>query len=102
MAALGVSAKLYFVDGNEIRPDLQRHRLDRADPILGAVGYNAFFAGDKRHHRGAARHDDAVINLARQQTQRQPDHPGAMGQHPFDGIMSLARIRRAKDRDDPR
>jgi hypothetical protein len=25
-----------------------------------------------------------------------------MGQHPFYGIMSLARIRRAKDRDDPR
>ena len=102
MAALGVGAELDFIDGDEIRPDLQRHRLDRADPVLGAVGNNALFAGDQRHHGGAAGRDDAVIDLARQQTQRQADHPGPVRQHPFDGIVSLARIRRAKDRDDPR
>ena len=39
--------------------------------------------------------------LARKQAQRQADHPGAMRQHPLDGIMCLAGVRRSQDRRDP-
>ena len=38
--------------------------------------------------------DGAVVDFARQQPQRQADHPGRMRQHPLDGEMGLAGIGR--------
>ena len=40
--------------------------------------------------------DHALIDLAREQAQRQADHPGGMGEHPLDGEMGLAGIGRAE------
>jgi hypothetical protein len=102
MATLGVGAELDFIDRHEISADFQRHRLNRADPVLGAVGHDTFFAGDQRHNRRSALGDAAVINLARQQAQRQADDPGAVAQHAFDGVMRFPGIRRPKDRRYPR
>ncbi len=102
MAALGVGAKLDFVDGEEVAADVGGHRLDRADPVLRPLADDALLA---RHQCGdgwPALRDDAVIDLARQKAQRQADHPGAVRQHPFDGMMGLAGIRRPEDRGDPR
>jgi hypothetical protein len=54
MPALGVGAKLDLVHRDEIGADLQRHRLDGADPVLRAVGHDAFLARHQRHDRRAA------------------------------------------------
>ena len=102
MATLGIGAKLYFVDGDEIGAQPLRHRLDRADPVLRALRHDPLFAGDQRHDARPAQGDDPVIDLARQKTQRQPDDSRAMRQHPFDGVVSLARIRRAENGRDAR
>ena len=102
MPPVRVAAKLDFIHRHEIRADLQRHRLDRTDPISGAVRYDAFFAGHQRHDRRSALCHDPVIDFTRQQAQRQADHPGAMRQHPFDGKMGLAGVRRSENRRDPR
>ena len=94
MAAFDIAAELNLVDGHEIGADFLRHRLDRADPIGGAVGHDAFLTGDQRHDRRATCGDDAVVNLARQQTQRQADHPGAVRQHAVNRKMGFSGIRR--------
>ena len=101
MAALGVGAKLDLVHRDEIGAHALGHRLDRADPVLRAVGHDPLLAGEQRHHRGAARGPDPVIDLARQQAQRQPDDAAAIAQHPLDGEMGLAGVRRPQDREDP-
>ena len=51
-----------------------------SSPVTSATGVVA----DPQPH--------AVIDLARQQPQRQADHAGAMGQHALDGEMGLAGI----------
>ena len=102
MAPVGIGTELDLIHRQKIRADLQRHRLDGADPVLRPLGHDALFAGDQCHHRRPARRDDTIIDLARKQPQRQADHPCPMRQHPLDGIMRLARIRRPEDRDDPR
>ena len=79
---------------------LQRHRFDRAHMILGPVWHDLFFTGDQRHLTRAAQGTDAVIDLARQQTQWQADDARATRQHAFDRIMGLARICRAQDSGD--
>ena len=44
--------------------------------------------------------DDLVVDLARQQPQRQPDHAGGMRQHALDGEMRLAGIGGSQHRRD--
>ena len=101
MAALGVGAKLDLVYREEIAAHPIRHRLDRANPILGAVRHNPLFAGDQSHDRRAPGPDDPVIYLAREQTQRQADDAGAVAQHPLDGIMGFSGIGRTQYSRDP-
>ena len=74
MAAFGIGAKLDFIDCHEIGAHTVRHRLDRADPVLGAGRHDPFLARDQRHNRRATSGNDLVIDLARQQAQRQADH----------------------------
>ena len=62
------------------------------------VWHDPLFAGDQRYNRGTAGRHDLVIDLTRQQTQRQPDHTCAIGQHPFDGVVGFAGVGRPKDR----
>ena len=101
VAAFRIGAQLDFVDGQEIGAGAFGHRLDRADPILGAGRHDAFLTRDQRHDRGAADRNDLVIDLTRKQPQRQPDDAGAMAQHPVDGVMRLARVRRPENRANP-
>ena len=58
---------------------------------------DALFAGDQGHRLLPDPLDDARIDLAREQAQRQADHPGGMGQHALDRVIGLAGIGRAKD-----
>ena len=95
MTTLWVGAQLNLIHRQKIDAHPIGHRLDRADPILGAVRHNAFFARDQRHHRRPPRPHDPVIDFAREQAQRQADHAGAVAQHPFNRVMGFSGIGRA-------
>ena len=102
VAAVGVAAELDLVDGEEVRSDVDRHRLDGADPVGGARRHDALLAGDERHHRRTAQADDAVVDLAGEEPERQADDAGAVRQHPFDRVVRLAGVGRPQHRHDPR
>ena len=98
VAALAVGAELDLVHGQERGLALQRHRLDRADQVARVLSTDPLLAGDQgggprpldRHH--------AVVDLARQQAQRETHDPAAVGQHPFDREMRLPGVGRTQDR----
>ena len=97
VAALGVAAKLDLVHRQEIHRAVERHRFDGAD-VIGRVGRDdLLLAGDQRHGAGAFQGGDAVVILARQETQRKADHAGLMAEHALDGEVGLAGIGRAQD-----
>ena len=67
-----------IVDGNEIGANLKWHCLDRANPILSAVGHDPLLPRHQRNNRRATLRHDTVIDLTRQKSQRKPDHARAM------------------------
>src|SRR6185369_14293439 len=62
--------------------------------------FDLLLAGDERDVVGADAIDDLVVDLAREQPQRQPDHAAGMAEHPLDGEMRLAGIGRTEHRRD--
>ena len=102
VAALGIGAQLDFVDRQEIDLAVERHRFDGADEIGRVRRQDLLFAGDQRNRAGAPQLDYAVVILAGEQPQREPDHAAAMAEHSLDGEMRLAGVGRPKDRDEPR
>ena len=96
VAALGVAAQLHFVDGDEGDVEIARHGLDGGHPVAGAARHDLFLAGDQRHGTDTGAGDDAAVDLARQQAQRQADGARPLGQQALDGEMRLARIGRTK------
>jgi hypothetical protein len=97
VAALAVGGELDLVDRQEVRAQVERHRLDRAHPVGGLLRDDALLARDERHARGAAQRHDAVVVLARQEAQREADHAARMRQHPLDGQVGLAGVGRAQE-----
>ncbi|GJE41472.1 hypothetical protein AEGHOMDF_0638 [Methylobacterium soli] len=100
VAAVHVGGELDLVDGHEGDVEVARHRLDRGDPIARPVRLDLLLAGDQRHLVGADPGDDAQVDLPREQPQRQPDHPGRVGEHALDGQVGLAGIGRPEHRRD--
>ena len=94
VAALEISGELDFVDGEERYVEVARHRFDGGDPEARVRRLDLLLAGDQRHRIGAHPLDRAVVDLARQQPQRQADQPGRVRQHPLDGEMGFAGIGR--------
>ncbi len=76
--------------------EIARHRLDGGNPEARVRRLDLLLAGDQRDVVGADPVDDLVVDLARQQPQRQPDHAGRMAEHPLDGEMGLAGVGRAE------
>jgi hypothetical protein len=101
VAALAVGGELNFVDGEEVDLAVERHRLDGADEIAGGRREDLFLAGDQRHRRRSLDPRDAIVDLAREQAQRQTDHARAVRHHAFDREMRLAGIGRAEHGRDP-
>ena len=95
MAALGIGAELDLVDGEERRSQIERHRFDGADEIARLRRHDLLFAGDEGDSVCALDPDDLVVDLARQEPQRQADHAGPVRQHPLDREMGLAGVGRA-------
>ena len=94
MPALEIAGELDLVDGDEGRVGLARHRLDRADEVARRAGDDLLFAGDQRDLACADLLADALIDLARQQPQRQADDAAFVREHALDGEMGLAGIGR--------
>ena len=94
MPAFRIGAHLDFINTQKFNLLGHRHGLDRAHKITGCLGQNAFFAGNQRHRTLADLGHRTVIIFARQKTQREPDHPGRVCQHPFHGQMGLAGVGR--------
>ncbi len=94
VAAFEIGRDLDFIDREKRDVEIPRHRLDGGDPEPRILGLDLLFAGDQRHRIHAGAVGDLVVDLARQQPQRQPDHAGGMRQHPLDREMGLAGIGR--------
>ncbi len=102
MAALGVGAQLDLVHRQELHRQRQGHGLHRAHPVVRPRRDDLLLAGDQGHRAGAPQLGDAVIDLARQEAQRQADHAGGVAQHAFDRQMGFTRVGRSEDRDEAR
>ena len=94
VAALEIGAELHLVDRDEGHVEIARHRLDGGDPEARVRRLDLLLAGDQRDVLGADPVDDLVVDLAREQPQRQPDHAGRVRQHALDGEMGLAGVGR--------
>ena len=94
VAALEIGAELHLVDGEEGDVEVARHRLDGRHPEARIRRLDLLLAGDERDRLGAHARRNLVVDLARQQPQRQPDDAGGMAEHALDGEMGLAGIGR--------
>mgnify|MGYP003693809469 CR=1 FL=1 len=92
VAALGIGRELHLVDGEEVDVGLARHRLDRAHVVARLLRLDLLLAGDERDAVGAGARGDLVVDLAREQAQRQADQARVVAQHALDRQMRLARV----------
>ena len=98
MPALQITGKLHLVDRDKGGARVARHRLDGADRKTCIRRRYLFLAGNERDMLHPDLFDDARIDLARKQPQRQADYATAVGHHALDGIMGLAGIGRSEHR----
>ena len=110
MAALGVDAELGLVDRGErelvgkrtfgrtvVPPGPHRHRFRRGQDVARVGRDDPFLAGQQRDLLLALQRNDPLVDLAREQAQREADDARGMGAHPFDGEIGLAGVGRAED-----
>ena len=100
VAAFEIARDLHLVDGEEGEVEVARHRLDRRDPIARIPRLDFLLTGDERDRLAADPCGDLVVDLAREQAQRQADHARGMREHPLDGEMGLAGVGRSEHRGD--
>ena len=60
--------------------------------IARALRLDLLLAGDERDAVGPDARGDLVVDLAREQTQRQADHPALVPEHALDGEVRLAGV----------
>ena len=100
VAALEIGAELDLVDGEEGDVEVARHGLDGGDPEARVGRLDLLLAGDQRDRSAPTRSTHFVVDLAREQPQRQTDHAARMRQHPLDREVGLAGVGRAEHRGD--
>ena len=94
VAAVEIGGKLDLVNGDEGEIEIARHGLDGADPVARLRRLDLFFTGDERDGLDTDFLDDAIVDFAGQQPQREADHARAMSEHSLDRIMRLAGVGR--------
>jgi ATP-dependent RNA helicase SUPV3L1/SUV3 len=77
-----------------------RHAFGGAQEIAGGRRDDPFLASQQRDLPFALHGDDAVVDLAGEQAQREADDARRMAAHPFDREVGLPRIGRPEDRTD--
>ena len=92
VTALEIGAQLDLIDRQECDIEIARHRFDCANPESWVRRLDLLLAGDQSDRVLADAVGDLVVDLAREQTQRQPDHAAGMRQHALDGEMGLAGV----------
>jgi hypothetical protein len=98
VAAFAIGGELGLVDTHEGQLVLHhRHRLGGAQQPARVLGLDALLAGDQRDAVGALDGDDPVIDLARQQAQREADRPARVRAKPLDREVGLAGVGRSKN-----
>jgi hypothetical protein len=100
MAAFQIGRDLDFVDREKRDVEIPGHRLHGGDPVARLRRLDLFLAGDQRHQIDADPVDDLVVDLARQQAQRQADDAGGMRHNPLDRKVGLAGVGRPQHRGD--
>ena len=100
VAALGVAGQLNLVHRDELDRAVEGHRFDGADEIARLLGDAPFLARHQRNRALPFRLDHAVVDLAREEAEREAHHAGAMRQHALDRQMGLSRVGRAEQRSD--
>ena len=92
MAAIKVGGELDFIDGQKRHVEIARHRLHGRNPVTGVTRLDLFLAGDERNLLRPDAGDDLVVDLARQQAQRQADHAAGMAEHALNRQMGLTGV----------
>src|SRR5690606_41709099 len=97
MPTLAVGRELRFVERHERQPaTVSWHGLRGAEKIPRARRLDPFLASDQRDLLLALDRANAVVDLTREQAQREADRPARMSAQPLDREVSLAGIGRAK------
>ena len=96
--AFQIGRDLDFIDREKRHVEIPRHRLHGGDPVARLRRLDLLLAGDQRDAVDADLVDDLVVDLAREQPQRQADHAGGMRHHPLDREMGLAGVGRPEHR----
>src|SRR5207237_9343908 len=109
VAARGIHAELRLVDGGEGEVAAQvlivvmladaayGHALSSAEEIARLRRDDALLAGEERDLLLALHRDDAAVDLAGEQAERETDDARAVAAHPLDGEVGLARVGRPED-----
>ena len=108
MAALGVDSELRLVDRGEGEVAVHvavvvavaaghRHAFGSAKEIARGRRHDPLFAGEQSNLPFALHGDDAVVDLAREQPQREADDARAVTAHPLYRQVCLAGVGRAED-----
>ena len=100
VTALAIACELNLVNRDELDLPVQRHRFDGADEIARLLRNPPFLARHQGDRALALRLDHPVVDLAREEAEREAHHAGAVGQHALDRQMGLARVGRAEQRGD--
>ena len=100
VAALAIACELNLVNRDELDLPVQRHRFDGADEIARLLGDPPFLARHQSDSALTLRLDHPIVDLAREEAEREAHHAGAVGQHALDRQMGFARVGRAEQRGD--
>ena len=92
MAAIGVGAELDFIDREEFRLAVQRHRLDRAGEPFGVGRDDLFLTRDQRDVFLTLLRHHAVIVFARQKAQRKTNDSRGMREHALHREMGFSGV----------
>ena len=92
MPALGVRRELDLVDGNEVSIEILGHGLDRAYIEARGGRLDLLLAGDQGDLVRPNPGNHLVVDLPRQQPQRQADDANLVGEHALNGEVGFARI----------
>jgi hypothetical protein len=90
--ALAVGGELDLIHREEVDRSIRRHRLDRADPIVGARRQALLLPRHQRDPPLAHPSGHPVVDLASEQAERQPDDARVVLEHALDGAVGLPRI----------
>jgi hypothetical protein len=100
MPAFGIRPNLRLVERGKGDVTVNRHRFGSAQQPAGTRWQDFLFAGQQPDLFGPLQRHDPVINLARQQSQREAHHAARMPAHPLDREMRLAGVGRAEHSSD--